>query len=136
MCWRHASTCLAFQLQRECKNANGKNYIFLPHSSKNVNAGQTVGKITVNPQGVMPLTYTMDSNGDNTYQNFELDGLNSSNASSSTSLNVKIKSGAPDLVNGGLKAGTYQFCINSVDANGDPVTPTSDSKVPSSFSLF
>ena len=103
--------------------------------SKNVNAGQTVGKITVNPQGVMPLTYTMDSNGDNTYQNFELDGLNSSNASSSTSLNVKIKSGAPDLVNGGLKAGTYQFCTNSVDANGDPVTPTSDSKVCTSFTV-
>ena len=94
----------------------GNDYEF----SKNVNAGQAVGIITVNPQGVMPLTYTLETNGDNSYQNFEIDGL-SSGASSSTSLNVKIKSGAPDLANGGLKAGTYKFCITALDANGYPV---------------
>ena len=109
----------------------GNDYEF----SKNVNAGQAVGKITVNPQGVMPLTYTVETNGDNTYQNFEIDGLNSSGASSSTSLNVKIKSGAPDLVNGGLKAGTYKFCVSAVDANGDPTTATSDSKVCTSLTV-
>ena len=94
----------------------GNDYEF----SKNVNAGQAVGKVTVNPQGIMPLTYTLETNGDNSYQNFEIDGLNSG-ASGSTSLDVKIKSNAPDLVNGVLKAGTYKFCINAVDANGDPV---------------
>ena len=102
--------------------------------SKNVNAGQAVGKITVNPKGVMPLTYTVDSNGDNTYQNFEVDGL-SNGASSSTSLNVKIKGSAPDLVNGGLKAGVYKFCVNAKDANGDPTAATSDSKVCTSFTV-
>ncbi|NBJ65420.1 hypothetical protein D5266_09575, partial [bacterium c-19] len=101
---------------------SGNDYEF----SKNVNAGQAVGKITVNPQGVMPLTYTVESNGDTTYQNFELDGLNGSNASSSTSLNVKIKGDAPDLMDGGLKAGTYKFCITAVDANGDPVDTNGD----------
>ncbi len=108
----------------------GNDYEF----SKNVNAGQTVGKITVNPQGVMLLSYTVETNGDNTYQNFEIDGL-SSGTSSSTSLNVKIKSGAPDLVNGGLKTGTYKFCVSAVDANGDPTTATSDSKVCTSFTV-
>ena len=109
----------------------GNDYEF----SKNVNASQTVGKITVNPQGVMPLTYTIETNGDNTYQNFEIDGLNSSGASSSTSLNVKIKSNAPDLVNGGLKAGAYKFCVSAVDANGDPTSVTTDSKVCTSFTV-
>ncbi len=109
----------------------GNDYEF----SKNVNASQTVGKITVNPQGVMPLTYTIETNGDNTYQNFEIDGLNSSGASSSTSLNVKIKSNAPDLVNGGLKAGDYKFCVSAVDANGDPTSVTTDSKVCTSFTV-
>ncbi len=103
----------------------GKDYEY----SKNVNAGQTVGKITVNPQGVMPLTYSLEADGDNTYQNFELDGLDTNHASSSTSLNVKVKSNAPDLVNGGLKAGTYKFCINAVDANGNPTPATSDTRV-------
>ncbi len=104
--------------------------------SKNVNAGQTVGKITVNPQGVMPLTYTVDSNGDNTYQNFEVDGL-SDGTSGSTSLNVKIKGSAPDLVNGGLKAGTYKFCVSAVDANGDPVDTSGNptEKVCTSFTI-
>ena len=79
--------------------------------TKNVNAGQKVGVITVNPQGVMPLTYAVETNGDNSYQNFEIDGLNSNNESSANSLNVKIKTNAPDLANGGLKAGTYKFCV-------------------------
>ncbi|NBJ65409.1 cadherin repeat domain-containing protein, partial [bacterium c-19] len=103
--------------------------------SKNVNAGQAVGKVTVNPQGVMPLTYTVEANGDNSYLNFEIDGLDSNNASSSTPLNVKIKSGAPDLVNGGLKAGTYKFCVSAKDANGYPATATSDTKVCTSFTV-
>ena len=72
--------------------------------SKNVNAGQAVGKVTANPLGVTPLVYDLISNGDNSYQNFEIDGLDANNASSNTPLNVKIKSNAPDLINGGLKA--------------------------------
>ncbi len=109
---------------------SGKDYEF----SKNVNVGQAVGKITVNPQGVMPLTYSVETNGDNTYQNFEIDGL-TSGTSSATSLDVKIKSSAPDLVNGGLKAGTYKFCVSAVDANGDPMTATADSKVCTIFTV-
>ena len=84
---------------------SGNDYEF----SKNVNAGQTVGKVTANPMGVTPLTYSVETNGDNSYLNFEVDGLDGNGASSSTPLNVKIKSGAPDLVNGGLKAGNYKF---------------------------
>ncbi|MCI9293289.1 MAG: cadherin repeat domain-containing protein, partial [Erysipelotrichaceae bacterium] len=103
--------------------------------SKNVNGNDVIGKISLNPTGVLPITYEIVSDGDRSYDNFEIDGLNSDGASSATSLNVKIKSGAPDLVNGGLKVGTYQFCINSVDANGNPVTPTSDSKVCTSFTV-
>ena len=121
---------LAYAKQPQNGAGIGKDYEF----SKNVNAGQAVGKVTVNPQGVMPLTYILETNGDNTYQNFELEGLNNG-VSSSTSLNVKIKSGAPDLVNGGLKAGTYKFCISTKDANGDPTTATSDSKVCTSFTV-
>ena len=95
----------------------GKEYEF----SKNVNAGQAVGKVTANPTGVTPLIYTLEANGDNSYLNFEIDGLDTNGASSATPLNVKIKTGAPDLVNDGLKAGTYKFCITAVDANDDPV---------------
>ena len=111
----------------------GKEYEF----SKNVNAGQAVGKVTANPTGVTPLTYTLETNGDNSYLNFEIDGLDSNNASSSTPLNVKIKSGAPDLVNGGLKAGNYKFCITAVDANGDPVDTSGNptEKVCTSFTV-
>ena len=111
----------------------GKEYEF----SKNVNAGQAVGKVTANPTGVTPLTYTLETDGDNSYLNFEIDGLDSNNASSSTPLNVKIKSGAPDLVNGGLKAGTYKFCVSAKDANGDPVDTNGDptEKVCTSFTV-
>ncbi len=110
---------------------SGKDYEF----SKNVNAGQIIGKITVNPLGITPLTYTVESDGDDTYQNFEIDGLDSNGASSSSSLNVKIKSSAPDLVNGGLKAGSYKFCVSAKDANGDPTTATADSKVCTTFTV-
>ncbi len=89
--------------------------------SKNVNAGQVVGKVTANPLGVTPLVYELIADGDNSYQNFEIDGLDSNNASISTPLNIKIKQNAPDLVNGGLKAGTYKFCITAVDDNGYPL---------------
>ncbi|MCI8851322.1 MAG: hypothetical protein HFE82_07275, partial [Erysipelotrichaceae bacterium] len=58
---------------------------------KNVNAGQAVGKVTASPTGVTPLTYSVETNGDNSYLNFEIDGLDSNNASSNTPLNVKIK---------------------------------------------
>ncbi len=111
----------------------GNDYEF----SKNVNAGQAVGKVTVNPTGVTPLTYSVETNGDNSYLNFEIDGLDSNNASSTTPLNVKIKSGAPDLVNGGLKAGNYKFCITAVDANGDPVDTSGNptEKVCTSFTV-
>ncbi len=123
---------LTYTKQPQSGASAGKDYEF----SKNVNAGQTVGKITVNPQGVMPLTYTVEANGDDTYQNFEVDGL-SSGASSSTSLNVKIKSNAPDLMNGGLKAGSYKFCITAVDVNGDPVDTNGNptQKVCTSFTV-
>ena len=116
---------LTYTKQPQSGATSGNDYEY----SKNVNAGQVVGKITVNPQGVMPLTYTIESNGDNSYQNFEINGLNGNGASNSTSLDVVIKSGAPDLVNGSLKAGAYKFCVSAVDANGDPTTATSDSKV-------
>ena len=102
--------------------SSGKEYEY----GKNVKAGQAVGKVTANPTGATPLTYTLETNGDDSYLNFEIDGLDSNNASSSTPLNVKIKSGAPDLVNGGLKAGEYKFCITAVDANGDPVDTNGD----------
>ena len=62
-----------------------------------MNAGQAVGKVTANPTGVTPLTYTLETDGDNSYLNFEIDGLDSNNASSNTPLNVKIKSGAPEF---------------------------------------
>ena len=105
--------------------------------SKNVNAGQAVGKVTADPAGVTPLTYTLETNGDNSYLNFEIDGLDTNGASSVTPLNVKIKSGAPDLVNGGLKAGDYKFCITAVDANGDPVDTSGNptEKVCTSFTV-
>ena len=105
--------------------------------SKNVNAGQAVGKVTANPTGVTPLTYTIEANGDNSYLNFEIDGLDTNSASSVTPLNVKIKTDAPDLVNGGLKAGSYKFCITAVDANGDPVDTNGDptEKVCTSFTV-
>ncbi len=111
----------------------GNDYEF----SKNVNAGQSVGKVTASPTGVTPLTYTLEANGDNSYLNFEIDGLDANGASSSTPLNVKIKSGAPDLVNGGLKAGNYKFCITAVDANGDPVDTSGNptEKVCTSFTV-
>ncbi len=113
--------------------SSGKEYEF----SKNVNAGQAVGKVTANPTGVTPLTYTLEANGDNSYLNFEIDGLDSNGASSATPLNVKIKSGAPDLVNGGLKAGDYKFCITAVDANGDLVDTNGNptEKVCTSFTV-
>ena len=104
--------------------------------SKNVNAGNTIGKITLNPTGVTPITYEIVSDGDNTYQNFEIDGLDGNNASSNTSLNVKIKSSAPDLDNGGLKVGTYKFCITSTDDNGYPDTQINGkTKVCTSFNV-
>ncbi len=108
----------------------GNDYEF----SKNVNAGQAVGKVTANPTGATPLTYTLEANGDNSYLNFEIDGL-TGGTSSATSLDVKIKSSAPDLVNGGLKAGNYKFCITAVDVNGDPMTATADSKVCTSITV-
>ncbi|MCI9313169.1 MAG: cadherin repeat domain-containing protein, partial [Erysipelotrichaceae bacterium] len=87
---------------------------------KNVTIGATVGSIALNPVGFPPITYKMESDGDQTYQNFEISGLDSNGASSATLLNVKVKAGGPDLANGGLKAGTYKFCISSNDANGYP----------------
>ena len=122
---------LAYTKTPQSGASSGKDFEF----SKNVNTGQIIGKITVNPQGIMPLTYTVESNGDNTYQNFEVDGLNNSGASNSTSLDIKIKNNGPDLVNGGLKAGDYKFCVSAVDANGDPTAATSDSKVCTTFTV-
>ena len=122
---------LSYTKQPQSGASSGNDYEF----NKNVNAGQTVGKITVNPQGVMPLTYKIESNGDNSYQNFEIDGLDSDGASSSTSLNVKIKADAPDLLDGGLKAGTYKFCVSAVDANGDPTTAIADTRVCTTFTV-
>ncbi|MCI8541672.1 MAG: hypothetical protein HFE67_09225, partial [Erysipelotrichaceae bacterium] len=87
--------------------------------AKNVNAGAVVGKVTLNPIGIAPITYTLEGNGDSSYENFEIDGL-SNGTSSATTLNIKIKNNAPDLLDGSLKAGDYKFCITSVDANGYP----------------
>lgn len=91
---------------------------------KNVNKGQQVGTIT-RADGAVPIHYEIISDGDNTYQNFEIEGLDTSGNSSAKSLALKIKStGAPDIVQGSnsLKAKTYKFCIFSKDANGNPVT--------------
>ncbi|MCI9312921.1 MAG: hypothetical protein HFE68_06095, partial [Erysipelotrichaceae bacterium] len=95
---------------------------------KNVNEGDTIGRITVNPLGAVPLTYKIESNGgDNSYQNFEIDGLDANNASSAASLNVKIKVGGPNIYEGGLKVGEYKFCISAQDSNENPDVPnTSD----------
>ena len=113
--------------------SSGKEYEF----SKNVDEGQIIGKVTANPLGVTPLVYELIGNGDDTYKNFEIDGLDANNASSNTPLNVKIKSGAPDLVNGGLKAGSYKFCITAVDDNGYPVDKSGNptEKVCTSFTV-
>ena len=105
---------------------------------KNVNEGDTVGRITVNPLGAVPLTYKIESNGgDNTYQNFEIDGLDANNASSAASLNVKIKVGGPNIYEGGLKVGEYKFCISAQDSNENPDVPnTSDqTKVCTTFKV-
>ena len=103
----------------------GNDYEF----SKNVNEQTVIGTITVNPTGALPLTYQIEENGDQTYENFEIEGLDDNNASAATSLNVKIKSNAPDSLNGGLKAQDYKFCINSTDAKGRPTVPTDNSRV-------
>ncbi|MCI9313182.1 MAG: hypothetical protein HFE68_07465, partial [Erysipelotrichaceae bacterium] len=59
---------LAYAKQPESGASAGKDYEY----TKNVDGGSKVGVITVNPKGVMPLTYTIEtSGGDNTYQNFE-----------------------------------------------------------------
>lgn len=65
----------------------------------------------------------------------KIDGLDVNDTSSSTSLDVKIKSNAPDLVNGGLKAGTYKFCIAAKDAYKDPDPATSNSRVCTTFDV-
>ncbi len=118
----------------------GKEYEF----SKNVDEGQAVGKITVNPYGVMPLTYKIISNGGDTYENFEIAGLDKNNASGASELNVIIKKDAPDVVRegkepnvvkAGLKAGTYGFCITATDANEDPDPLTADQKVCTTFKI-
>lgn len=110
----------------------GKEYEF----NKNVSAGQVIGNLTINPVGKMPLTYTLESNGDNTYQNFMVDGLDSSHTSNVTSLNIIIKNDAPNLVYGSLEAGTYKFCITSIDANGYPNQQVEGkTKVCSSFNV-
>lgn len=82
----------------------------------------------MNPLGAVPLTYKIESNGgDNSYQNFEIDGLDANNASSAASLNVKIKVGGPNIYEGGLKVGEYKFCISAQDSNENPDVPnTSD----------
>ncbi|NBJ64028.1 hypothetical protein D5266_02365, partial [bacterium c-19] len=103
--------------------------------SKNVDAGEIVGKVTANPLGVTPLVYNLIGDGDNSYLNFEIDGLDSNKASGNTPLDVKIKNNAPDLKNGGLKAGTYKFCIIAKDDNNDPDPVDNDTKVCTSFEV-
>ena len=109
---------IAYTKQPQSGASNGKDYEF----SKNVNSGDIVGKITLNPIGAIPITYAVESNGDNTYQNFEVAGLNSENASEATELKVRVKQNGPDLVGGGLKAKAYKFCITSTDIYGYPQT--------------
>ncbi len=92
---------------------------------KNVNANDIIGKITLTPTAttIFPVTYELLSDGDDSYKNFNISGLDSINSSSSTTLNVMIKADAPDLTRDGLKAGTYKFCITSQDADGIPAEP-------------
>ncbi|MCI8541659.1 MAG: cadherin repeat domain-containing protein, partial [Erysipelotrichaceae bacterium] len=89
---------------------------------KNVGAGTTIGKIQVITVGIPPLTYRISANGDQTYENFEMEGLDSNNASSASMLKVKIKANAPDLDQGSLKAGTYGFCVETTDFYDAPST--------------
>ena len=69
--------------------------------------------------------------------NFEIDGLDSNDSSNATSLEIRIKGNAPDLKEGGLKVGTYSFCIAAKDDNGYPETPSSadHTKVCTSFEV-
>lgn len=89
---------------------------------KNVGAGTAIGKIQVVTAGIPPLTYRISGNGDQSYENFEIEGLDNNNASSASMLKVKIKANAPDLDQGSLKAGTYGFCVETTDFYDAPST--------------
>lgn len=79
--------------------------------------------------GVAPIKYQIVTNGDDTYQNFEISGLDASGKSSATTLDINVKAnGAPDIVSntGSLMAGTYKFCIESTDSKNNPPTQILD----------
>ena len=142
-----AGNAAAYSSQLKSKNINVVEY--QPHTvsftkktgleyGKNVNAGDSIGdlKLSDTVTTVFPITYTLDANGDNSYQNFEIDGLDSNQASGAKSLAVKIKANAPDLTSEGLKAGVYKFCVVTQDADGMPASPvTNKTKICTSVSI-
>ncbi len=103
----------------------------------NAKANDKIGEIhTVAPlPDELPITYHLESNGDDSYQNFEIIGLGSQSESSASTLDINIKSNAKDLHEGNLKAGEYKFCINTQNVIGEPTTPTTKSKVCTSFTV-
>ncbi|MCI8851439.1 MAG: cadherin repeat domain-containing protein, partial [Erysipelotrichaceae bacterium] len=142
-----AGNAATYSSQLKSKNINVVEY--QPHTvsftkktgleyGKNVNAGDSIGdlKLSDTVTTVFPITYTLDANGDNSYQNFEIDGLDSNQASGAKSLAVKIKANAPDLTSEGLKAGVYKFCVVTQDADGMPASPvTNKTKICTSVSI-
>ncbi len=103
----------------------------------NAKANDKIGEIhTVAPlPDELPITYHLESNGDDSYQNFEIIGLGSLSESSASKLDINIKSNAKDLHEGNLKAGEYKFCINTQNIIGEPAAPTIKSKVCTSFTV-
>ncbi len=142
-----AGNAATYSSQLKSKNINVVEY--QPHTvsftkktglehGKNVNAGDSIGdlKLSDTVTTVFPITYTLEANGDNSYQNFEIDGLDSNQASNAKSLSVKIKANAPDLTAEGLKAGVYKFCVVTHDADGMPANPvTNKTKICTSVSI-
>ena len=142
-----AGNAATYSSQLKSKNINVVEY--QPHTvsftkktgleyGKNVNAGDSIGdlKLSDTVTTIFPITYTLEANGDNSYQNFEIDGLDSNQASNAKSLSVKIKANAPDLTAEGLKAGVYKFCVVTQDADGMPANPvTNKTKICTSVSI-
>lgn len=96
--------------------------------------GSTIGEITV-VKGALPLIYKLTGNGDDSYKNLEIAGLDANGTSVSPNLDLKIKQNAVDQTNGNLAVGTYKFCIEVQDSRGFPATPTDTSRVCSSFQV-
>lgn len=91
--------------------STGKDYEY----QMNVNAGQKIGYVTLQPLGIPPIYYQITSYDgvDTSYENFEIPNLRSDFTSTDTTLDIKIKQNAKDLTNGSLNSGDYKFCIEA-----------------------